>query len=114
VADARGAAGALRVGGAFRAVAFWAVYHKALGGLRSGLGGLMGAGEQLDDLDGFWAKREDDSNHEPQPTNQPTHEPTNRPHLSPAQVRTFLELGPQLLELPDLPEDTRSAWQELM
>lgn len=29
-------------------------------------------------------------------------------------VRAFLELGPQLLELPDLPEDTKAAWQDLM
>ncbi|KAI8475848.1 MAG: Nse1 non-SMC component of SMC5-6 complex-domain-containing protein [Monoraphidium minutum] len=29
-------------------------------------------------------------------------------------VRTFLELGPQLLELPDLPAATRDAWQDLM
>ncbi|KIZ03097.1 hypothetical protein MNEG_4859 [Monoraphidium neglectum] len=29
-------------------------------------------------------------------------------------VRTFLELGHQLLELPDLPEDTKAAWQDLM
>lgn len=29
-------------------------------------------------------------------------------------VRSFLELGPQLLELADLPDATRDAWQDLM
>ncbi|GBF91049.1 hypothetical protein Rsub_03905 [Raphidocelis subcapitata] len=29
-------------------------------------------------------------------------------------VRTFLELGATLLDLPDLPDDTRAAWQDLM
>jgi DNA-binding IclR family transcriptional regulator len=29
-------------------------------------------------------------------------------------VRTFLELGLQLLDLPDLPEETKAVWQDLM